>query len=996
ALMKFADEEEPISKSPVVRLYRATKQSFYQRSALQFRHPENSQITLSYLSNGESQTLTYNVYVYMSEPIGNLADLCPIHPDYTLNAGKNQIQKNRLVVDTEEEQRKLAEEYQLRLDEQQIRMTRELEEWIRPQPLIPHPEIDIEQYEQKYDEFWEDEELIEDLQGKYEQKQQKDKIGDTVDEKQVHEQKQKQDEQYQQEKKIIKQIQKETQQTKPNETEYEDGVIIPHKGRLKTKTRSNEDTNYQYWNPYPASGIIQLQAYRLTSRQVGILYIGTFGPSDQDAFANYIFMYIREFTNTSSQYHCDRLILDVQGNGGGLIRCGRFALNLIFPQVGFPLYQIADTVKTELNNEMEKIDIFSTRFNYNQSEIASWVGNLTQKPNFYSIGSRTRKTVDVNDSSRWMTVNITDPYVLYMGNTDIYRNKTINWNLKRKELYSPQDVIVITDGNCASTCSQFIKHIGQKHLARIAGIGFKNPLDLNSRFDSGICTSATVFNIDSMQALKQSNPLYGINITKIPKNLYRLSSQLTWSNRGGYGYTPETQDKLLEYFIVDPDFRVESDPFVSYANDTWKRISLYFEVLQREDALLKSASPNDPKKCLSWEVDVSGAQLLGNCKGCVRDDQHAVYGHACSTRGANEMLGREIDGSAKIGIVNTSKCVFSYCKVGYYRAVVSISGDPTEQCILTPIGPNQARADVTPDQTLDAVLPDDNCEGSCKYITDTTPTDMCPCPNDPALQKVDPRKGTMCPDPCNQQQLKSYTPITVCSCSTDPIQQVNDPRKGNICPDPCQTLTQTTSITLCPCPSDPSLLINDPRQGGLCPLTCSTITAITSTTICPCKTDPAQQITDPRKGGICPDPCSSSNINSNTPLNVCPCQTDPFKQVNDPRKGGLCPDPCAIIIESTSTSLCPCSDDQSLQFIDPRKGTTCPDPCNQQELKSQTPIEICPCQTDPSQQINDPRKGGLCPNPCSSQLLNSSTPTEICPCSATNNRKKDAKIFMKV
>ncbi|KAA6382042.1 MAG: hypothetical protein EZS28_022430, partial [Streblomastix strix] len=412
ALMKFADEEEPISKSPVVRLYRATKQSFYQRSALQFRHPENSQITLSYLSNGESQTLTYNVYVYMGESIGNLADLCPIHPDYTLNA--DQIQKNSLVVDTEEEQRKLAEEYQLRLDEQQIRMTHELEEQIRPQPLIPHPEINIEQFEQQYNEFWEDEELIEDLQDKYEQKQQKDKIGDTAVEKQVNEN-QIHEKKYQQEKETIKQIQKETQQTNPNETEYEDGVIIPHKGRLRMKTRSNEDTNYQYWNPYPASGTIQLQAYRLTSRQVGILYIGTFGPSDQDAFANYIFMYIREFTDTSSQYHCDRLILDVQGNSGGLIRCGRFALNLIFSQVGFPLYQIADTIKTELNIEMEKIDIFSTRFNYNQSEIASWVKNLTQKPNFYSIGSRTRKTVDVNDQSRWMTVNITDPYVFSLS-----------------------------------------------------------------------------------------------------------------------------------------------------------------------------------------------------------------------------------------------------------------------------------------------------------------------------------------------------------------------------------------------------------------------------------------------------------------------------------------------------------------------------------------------------------------------------------------------------
>ncbi|KAA6355668.1 MAG: hypothetical protein EZS28_048805, partial [Streblomastix strix] len=279
----------------------------------------------------------------MGESIGNLADLCPIHPDYTLNAGQNrnrnnnedQIQKNILVVDTEEEQRKLAEEYQWRLDEQQIRMTRELEEQIRPQPLIPHPEIDIEQHEQKYDEFWEDEELIEDLQGKQEQKQQKDKIDDTVDKEQVHEEKQKQDEQYQQEKEIIKQIEKETQQTKINETEYEDGVIIPHKGRLKTKTRSNEDTYYVYWDPYPATGTIQLQAYRLTTRQVGVLYIGTFGPSDQDAFASYIYMYIRTFTNTSSPYHCDRLILDVQGNGGGLIRCGRFALNLIFTQVGF-------------------------------------------------------------------------------------------------------------------------------------------------------------------------------------------------------------------------------------------------------------------------------------------------------------------------------------------------------------------------------------------------------------------------------------------------------------------------------------------------------------------------------------------------------------------------------------------------------------------------------------------------------------------------------------
>ncbi|KAA6364369.1 MAG: hypothetical protein EZS28_040104, partial [Streblomastix strix] len=204
-----------------------------------------------------------------------------------------------------------------------------------------------------------------------------------------------------------------------------------------------------------------------------------------------------------------------------------------------------------------------------------------------------------------------------MENNDTFAEYLKNQNITRQILYQPQDVLIITDGACASTCSQFVKHIGEKHLGRIVGIGAPYPDDRDIRFDVGMATSGSVYNYKSVQEIR-SNEIYDdyeINKQKLPKKFYRIGTDLTWSDKGGYGFTDETSVQLFEYKIVDADFRVEYFPYNDSISVEQQRFSLYDEVLKRENELLG----NDPNKCLSWEVETNNTQTPNNCKGCLRN-----------------------------------------------------------------------------------------------------------------------------------------------------------------------------------------------------------------------------------------------------------------------------------------------------------------------------------------------------------------------------------------
>ncbi|KAA6380569.1 MAG: hypothetical protein EZS28_023903, partial [Streblomastix strix] len=472
-------------------------------------------------------------------------------------------------------------------------------------------------------------------------------------------------------------------------------------------------------------------------------------------------------------------------------------LNFLFPQVGHPLYQIDDEMKTDINEQMDILRSYVTEYESNTGEIILDTETMQINPNFYTQGNRQRTTTSKN-SSKSLTVDLTDKFVMYMGNRDDFLPFTADWDLKRKELFSPENVIVISDGVCASTCSQFVKHIGLKHLGRIAGIGISNPRNPNARFDIGMASSASVRSVEMVQTFKDYNydDYFIINKNKLPKNLYRVGSQLTWSNKGGYGFTEDSKDLLLEYIIVDPDFRVEHQLQSSASTADEERILSYLEVLSEEKKLLGSTAGNS-KKCFSWEVDVSGAESKGNCKKCVKDDQHSVFGHPCSSR-----LLTEADGTSKIGIVDTESCVFSHCKVGYYRKNVNIGNNVfKDQCIEIPLGPNQLESDITPDKTLDIVSDSDIC--SCSVALIGTPGQPNICSVKYCTSKDQPTSDCVCNTQSTNYPLATcqYDKFcadltgkspTQCFCIGD-----SDPRSACICtayntPNNCKCSSSTS------------------------------------------------------------------------------------------------------------------------------------------------------------------------------------------------------------
>ncbi|KAA6353406.1 MAG: hypothetical protein EZS28_051067 [Streblomastix strix] len=74
------------------------------------------------------------------------------------------------------------------------------------------------------------------------------------------------------------------------------------------------------------------------------------------------------------------------------------------------------------------------------------------------------------------------------------------------------------------------------------------PVDKDQRFDVGISTSGSVYNYKSVQEIRSNaSPLTQEDKSKLPNKFYRIGTDLSWSNKGGYGFTDETSEQLLAH-----------------------------------------------------------------------------------------------------------------------------------------------------------------------------------------------------------------------------------------------------------------------------------------------------------------------------------------------------------------------------------------------------------------------------------------------------------------
>ncbi|KAA6386203.1 MAG: hypothetical protein EZS28_018269 [Streblomastix strix] len=706
--------------------------------------------------------------------------------------------------------------------------------------------------------------------------------------------------------------------------------------------------------------------YFLQNSQTGIIQIQTFSPSSTQQFQQEIYQAISNFKNENSTQFAKRIIIDVRSNPGGYIYLGAQTLRFLFPQAGHPIYPVVDQIRTPLNKEYAVLEDYIQRNQMSSAELMVNPENMSVDSQFYTRGGRNRKTTS-NEFDKSMEVELTEKYGIYRNQVNRYITLTTNQKWKRQILYNPEDVLIITDGQCASTCSQFLKAIQQKHLARIISVGVKDPRDPNKRQDISYASSGSATNVNSIQSDKSYANYRTIwNTSNIPGKFVRTGTYLGFANRGLYGYNDQSKDQLMEYQIIDPDFRYEVAPnpgeTPEYLGEAQK-LEFYENILNIESELLGNQQTQQEKKCLSWEVDFVQAASNGDCRGCLRGDQHSVFGYPCTTRGKTEQEGRNIDGTSKIGVFDDEQCVFSHCKVGYYRKNVNVNGTMKDQCVLIPLGYNETRSEMTPDQSEDEISVDDQCGNPCKNITSATPIDTCACPTDPTKLQQDPRKDGL----CKCAIITSSTPIDQCACPTDANLLALDPRKDGLCK--CAIIVQTTPIDTCACPTERSELDKDPRKDGLCK--CAIITSTTPIDTCACPTDSNLLALDPRKEGL----CKCAIITSSTPVNTCPCPTDPTKLQQDPRKDGLCK--CAIITSTTPIDTCPCPTDSNKLAQDPRKDGLCK--CS--IITSTTPIDTCPCPTDSNLLAQDPRKDGL----CQCAIITSSTPVNTCPCPTDSN-----------
>ncbi|KAA6385518.1 MAG: hypothetical protein EZS28_018955 [Streblomastix strix] len=859
AIAYWADEEVYHARSPITRQNIASRGDFSYRQARLYPHPKYDNISVEYkLSNGTINVTTLPWYVLQTGNVSSFESECPLDSKFIKSSQNIETQKNNK-------------------EKKQLLILKKIKN------------------------------LISTLINK---KKQKISIVDNFED--------------------FTQLQRqleleEIQQTQQLEERFSTQInqYISQLPDLKTNTSiNNNNKQNKDFKQFPKSSVpnADVSTYYLNDSKTGVIRISTFAPSSDKAFANSIYKAVDTFKDKTGKQFADKIIIDVHENGGGVVIYGTHTLRFLFPQSNFPIFPTIDELRSPLNAEFSKISEYIMNQNKGNSQLYYNPDTYEMDINYYSRGGRRRQTYSSLNDGNSLNVDLSEKSYLYGNHINSYINLTNKWSLNRKPLFNPQDVLVLTDGMCASTCAQFVKAIQQQHLARIVGVGINDPRNPNLRYEIGIAASGASTTVESIQQRRNDNSYTRLmNISKIPGPFYRSGTKMGFANKGLYGYTDATKDKLMEYEVVDPDFRYQSATNYGEGlqNEDEKEYLEYLKgVLELEEELLGNKNgSSEGKKCLSWEVDFDDAGQKGNCRGCLKGDQHSVFGYPCSTRGFTEKDGRNIDGTSKIGVYDTSKCVFSHCIVGYYRKRVNVNGTLKDQCIAIPLGYNETRSEVTPDQSEDIVKDDDICgspdtrSDPCKNITSTTPTDTCACPTDSTKLQQDPRKDGLCK---------------------------------------CAIITSTTPVNTCPCPTDPTKLQQDPRKDGLCK--CAIITSTTPTDICACPTDSTKLQQDPRKDGL----CKCAIITSTTPINTCACPTDQLKLQQDPRKDGLCK--CAIITSTTPTNTCACPTDQSKLQQDPRKDGL----CKCAIITSTTPINTCACPTDQSKLQQDPRKDGLC------------------------------------
>ncbi|KAH9947801.1 hypothetical protein B0H21DRAFT_876506 [Amylocystis lapponica] len=199
-----------------------------------------------------------------------------------------------------------------------------------------------------------------------------------------------------------------------------------------------------------------IKSFILPDNITGVMFVGSFEPNDPVGFQKDVVSAISQFQSSG----VTRLLIDLTNNGGGYVCLGQFLHQyLAGSNIGYPGFQSASRANP-LAQKILASDI-ALGVTYNMSFYApdNWAFlNNTVQPNTYNYNnpsvSRTINNVLYSESQRFF--DACEPFAVTVPET---------------APFDLNNVAIVGNGDCASTCAMFSTLMFERHNTSIAVFG---------------------------------------------------------------------------------------------------------------------------------------------------------------------------------------------------------------------------------------------------------------------------------------------------------------------------------------------------------------------------------------------------------------------------------------------------------------------------------------------------------------------------------------------
>ncbi|KAK2952593.1 hypothetical protein BLNAU_12421 [Blattamonas nauphoetae] len=292
-------------------------------------------------------------------------------------------------------------------------------------------------------------------------------------------------------------------------------------------------SNSDYFTP------IIMSEYGITSavvptEKIGYLHIGSFS-NDKYGLAIAYILSLKGITAKK----CDKLILDLRGNGGGDITLTIQMMELLWPNRIPHTFQV-DYPVTTWNDIYE--DFFDALSDPS-------LDPTTLKPTNMKTDRVLKNFTHINGTEYQRTYSKRS---VFGGGEDVIGSSLRKfWNralLKRKTpLFPPENIVMLTDGRCGSACGMFIKTARAHRLGRVAYMG-GYPIDTEpTDIDIGEFSGGSVLTASKMPSIAA---VFGEPCPIDP--FVRMTTDMTFTNTIVYSNEEGKENEMWEFSRVTP------------------------------------------------------------------------------------------------------------------------------------------------------------------------------------------------------------------------------------------------------------------------------------------------------------------------------------------------------------------------------------------------------------------------------------------------------------